>query len=51
MEEPDEEQLKKTLDGIAKRVDGVVQRLKEKGYMDSGKEKDPGRGESGPGAV
>ncbi|MEW5733413.1 MAG: hypothetical protein AB1921_01085 [Thermodesulfobacteriota bacterium] len=51
MEEPDEAQLKKTLDSIVHRVDRVVQRLKEKGYIDAGREKDSDREENGPAAV
>ena len=51
VEQPDEAQLKKTLDAISHKVDQVVQRLKEKGYMDAGRDKDSDRGESGPAAV
>lgn len=51
VEEPDEAQLKKTLDSIVDKVDQVMQRLKEKGYIDAGRDKDSDRGESGPAAV
>lgn len=51
VEEPDEAQLKKTLDTIGSKVNKVMQRLKEKGYMDAGRDKDSDRGENGPAAV